>query len=81
MLIIDAHLDLAWNAMHNNRDVTCTAHDIRAQETDIEAAAPGLATVGIPDLQRGCVAASLPAAVWRTADRLTTPAAQYPTVR
>ncbi len=56
MLIIDAHLDLAWNAMHNNRDVTRTAHDIRAQENGIEAAAPGLATVGIPDLQRGWVA-------------------------
>jgi len=31
--------------------------------------------------ERGCVAASLPTPAWRTADRLTTPADQYPTVR
>ena len=31
--------------------------------------------------ERGCVAAALPTPAWRTADRLTTPADQYPTVR
>ena len=56
MLIIDAHLDLAWNALHNDRDVTRAAHDIRVQENGIQAPNRGLATVGVPDLRRGRVA-------------------------
>jgi membrane dipeptidase len=56
VLIIDAHLDLAWNALHNDRDVTRAVRDIRAQENGIQMPNRGLATVGLPDLQRGRVA-------------------------
>ena len=32
MLLIDAHLDLAMNALYLGRDVTGSAHDTRAKE-------------------------------------------------
>ena len=32
MLIIDAHLDLSWNALQWNRDLTRSVHTIRTQE-------------------------------------------------
>ena len=32
MLIIDAHLDLSWNALQGNRDLLRSAYTIRTQE-------------------------------------------------
>ena len=32
MLIIDSHLDLAWNALFGNRDLLSSAYTIRALE-------------------------------------------------
>lgn len=56
MLIIDAHLDIAWNAVQIQRDVTLSAHDMRRQESGRDEPNCGVATVGLPDLRRGRVA-------------------------
>ncbi|MCD6290625.1 MAG: dipeptidase [Anaerolineae bacterium] len=58
MLIIDAHLDLAWNALQWNRDLRLSAYTIRTQEGGT--AGPGRAqgTVALPEMRRGRVALS-----------------------
>jgi len=59
MLIFDAHLDLAWNALDWNRDLRLTAHEIRKREIDegmTEHKARGKGTVTFPELRRGKVA-------------------------
>jgi membrane dipeptidase len=55
MLIIDGHLDLAWNALQGNRDLTCSAHTLRTQER-MPGPGRGQGTVALPELQRGRVA-------------------------
>lgn len=56
MLIIDSHLDLAWNALQWNRDLTSAAYTLRAQESGTPGAGRALNTVALPDLRRGRVA-------------------------
>jgi membrane dipeptidase len=56
MLIVDAHLDLAWNALQWNRDLTRPAHSIRTMEGGTPGKGRALGTVALPDLQRGRVA-------------------------
>ena len=56
-LIIDLHLDLAWDALFWNRDLTLTAHEVRRQEeNDIPQVADdydnGLCTVTFPEMRR-----------------------------
>ena len=51
MLLIDAHLDLAMNALYLGRDVTGSAHDTRAKEAP--GSPGGTSTVGLDDLRRG----------------------------
>jgi membrane dipeptidase len=55
MLIFDAHLDLAWNAIDWNRDLTLTCEQIRKIETDAGMIEKGRGcnTVSFPDLRRG----------------------------
>src|SRR5687768_2502539 len=48
MLIVDAHLDLAYNALRG-RDVTKPAAEQVARDSD------GTPTVGLPDLRAGAV--------------------------
>lgn len=55
MLIIDAHLDLAWNALHWSRDLQQPAALIRAGEAGMAGPGRGLGTVSLPDLRRGQV--------------------------
>jgi membrane dipeptidase len=56
-LIFDAHLDLAWNAIDWNRDLTLPVAEIRRRE--LEEGTPGkgrgVGTVAYPDLRRGGV--------------------------
>ena len=65
MLIIDSHLDLAWNALGWNRDLGITAHETRVVEAPLADQGHGRAmgTVSLPDLRRGqigiCVATFL----------------------
>lgn len=49
MYIVDAHLDLAYNALLCKRDIRKPAAELPLSKTDI-------ATVGLPDLRRGNVA-------------------------
>lgn len=56
MLIIDAHLDLAWNAVQWGRDLIRPVHTIRTLETGIPGKGRGLGTVALPELRQGRVA-------------------------
>src|SRR5688572_1470374 len=58
--IIDAHLDLAWNALHWNRDLTRSLEEVRrgeAQMTDHRARGKG--TVTLPEMRQARVAVCL----------------------
>lgn len=59
MLIIDAHLDLAWNALQWNRDLRCEVNTLRARESKDPAKGRRQNTVSLPALQAGRVAVSL----------------------
>lgn len=52
MLIVDAHLDLAYNALNYGRDLRRSVAEIRAAEGQTRR---GLATVGFPDMRKGGV--------------------------
>ncbi|CAH0999560.1 hypothetical protein LEM8419_00860 [Neolewinella maritima] len=57
-LIVDAHLDLATNAMTLNRDLTRPVHEIRARELALgldDYPDRGHGTVALPELRRGGV--------------------------
>jgi len=76
-LIIDLHLDLAWDALFWNRDLTLTAHQVRQQENlETPQVAPnfntGSCTVTFPELRRGQVGIMLSTIMSRieTRDRL-----------
>jgi membrane dipeptidase len=56
MLIIDAHLDLAWNALQWNRDLQTSVHTIRARESSLTGAGRGQGTVALPEMRAGRVA-------------------------
>ncbi|MEZ6069603.1 MAG: membrane dipeptidase [Pirellulales bacterium] len=58
-LIIDLHLDLAWDALFWNRDLTIDAHAVRRQEEEPPQVAEdidcGYCTVTFPEMRRGSV--------------------------
>ena len=58
MIIFDAHLDLAWNALDWNRDLCLPVAEIRRQEREHDMTDKGRAcnTVSFPELRRGKVA-------------------------
>lgn len=59
-LLIDAHLDLSWNALSYDRDLTQSATAINQIEQGMtDCAARGGATTGLPDMRRGGVAVCL----------------------
>lgn len=56
MFIIDAHLDLATNAITLNRDLTRPVHEIRAREKQLnwkDTQDRGNGTVALPELRKG----------------------------
>jgi membrane dipeptidase len=57
VLIFDAHLDLAWNALDWNRDLTLTVAEIRRQERGrgLTGKGQGCNTVSFPALREGKV--------------------------
>jgi membrane dipeptidase len=57
MFFFDAHLDLAWNAIEWNRDLTRTCHELRKVEMDrgLTFKARCANTVTLPDLRQGKV--------------------------
>lgn len=56
MLIIDAHLDLAWNALQFNRDLLLNVYTLRSREARLHGDGRGQNTVSFPELRRGRVA-------------------------
>lgn len=66
MLIFDAHLDLAWNAIDWNRNLLLPVKDIRQHEIqhDMQGKGRGMNTVSFADMRRGevgiCIATLLP---------------------
>jgi membrane dipeptidase len=59
-LIVDLHLDLAWDALFWNRDLTLPAHRVREQEQSdgpqvAENYHTGLCSVTFPEMRRGSV--------------------------
>ena len=61
MLIFDAHLDLAMNALEWNRDLTRPVEEIRARERGaVDKPDRERGTVSFPDMRRGLVSARAP---------------------
>lgn len=58
MLIIDAHLDLSWNALQWNRDLTQSVYTIRTQEAGMSGSGWAQGTVALPEMRQGRVAVS-----------------------
>ena len=75
MLIIDGHLDLAFNALHHRRDLTQDVRVLREREDPKpvgpshpdslrdrkrpESTSRGTATVSLPQMRQGCVGIAL----------------------
>ena len=54
MLIVDSHLDLAWNAMQGSRDLLQSAYTIRTQEGhNSGVGGNGQGTVALPEMRQG----------------------------
>jgi membrane dipeptidase len=56
MLIIDSHLDLAWNALQWNRNLQQSVYTIRTQESEDTGPGRGQGTVALPQLREGRLA-------------------------
>src|ERR1044071_7373449 len=56
MMIIDAHLDLAWNALQWNRNIQHSVYTIRTSESNLAGAGRGQGTVALPEMRKGRVA-------------------------
>lgn len=69
MLIVDAHLDLAWNALQWNRDLLLPVHTIRVQEAAMPGKGRGLGTVALPDMRRGRIALCFATLIARSTGR------------
>ncbi len=58
MLIIDAHLDLSWNALGWNRNLLDSVYTIRVEEVRMPGKGRAQNTVALPEMRRGRVAVS-----------------------
>ena len=56
-MFVDAHLDLAWNALDWNRDLALTVTAIRQREAElgVKGKARGVNTVSLPAMRQGGV--------------------------
>lgn len=54
-LILDAHLDLAWNALSFDRDQLLEVDELRAREAGMSGRSRGNCTVSLPEMRRGGV--------------------------
>lgn len=59
MLIFDAHLDLAWNALQWNRNLLDSVYTIRTREVAMSGAGRTLNTVALTEMRQGRVAVSI----------------------
>jgi membrane dipeptidase len=70
MLIIDAHLDLAWNALQWNRNLQHSVYTIRTQESRLSGAGRGQGTVALPEMREGRVALCFATLLARSTGRM-----------
>jgi len=68
-LIVDAHLDLAWNALQWNRNLLDSVYTIRVQENQTPGNGRGQGTVALPELRQGRVALCLATLLARSTGR------------
>lgn len=59
MLIIDAHLDLSWNALQWNRNLLQSVYTIRAEEGGMTGKARSMNTVAFPEMRQGRIGLSV----------------------
>jgi membrane dipeptidase len=67
MLLIDAHLDLAMNALNWNRNLDLDVHEIRRAEAGMSEKGRGRGTTSLPEMRKAEVAVSLATVIERTA--------------
>ncbi|UCH24658.1 MAG: membrane dipeptidase [Trueperaceae bacterium] len=77
MIVVDAHLDLAMNALQWNRDLRLSAYVIRTLEQKVAGKGRGLGTVALPELRRGRVALVFATLIARSTGR-PVPHIDYP---
>ncbi|MGC9348496.1 MAG: dipeptidase [Anaerolineae bacterium] len=56
MLLVDSHLDLAWNALQWNRDIRQSVYTIRTQEVGTPGPGRAQGTVALPEMRRARMA-------------------------
>src|SRR5215212_1874726 len=87
MLIVDAHLDLSWNALQWGRDLRRSVYTIRTQENMSSEKGRGLGTVAFPEMRQGRVALSIVTLISRSTGQpaphidFATPAQSYGVAR
>src|SRR5690349_11927994 len=69
MIIIDAHLDLAWNALQWNRNIQHSVYTIRTGESNLAGAGRGQGTVALPEMRRGRIALCFATLIARSTGR------------
>jgi membrane dipeptidase len=70
MFIIDALLDLAWNALQWNRNVQESVYTIREQKGNLSGAGRGQGTVALPEMRQGHVAVCFATLLARSTRRI-----------
>ena len=70
MLIVDAHLDLAWNALQWNRNLQHSVYTIRTGESQLSGAGRGQGTVALPEMREGRVALCFATLLARSTGRI-----------
>jgi membrane dipeptidase len=76
MMVVDSHLDLAWNALNWNRDLTLDVAEIRLAERGMKEPSRGHNTVSFPEMRRAEVAVCL-ATVLARCSNLNDPLLDY----
>ncbi len=69
MLIIDAHLDLSWNALQWNRDLLKSAYTIRTLEQYVQGKGRAVGTVAYPEMRKGRIFLSVATLIARSTGR------------
>ena len=78
MMIIDSHLDLAWNALNWKRDLNQSVEELRRREAGSDDDSRGHNTLSYPELRKAEVAVCL-ATVLARCSNLNDPLLDYPT--
>jgi membrane dipeptidase len=68
MIVIDSHLDLAWNALSWNRDLTLDIQEMRRSEGGMKDERRGANTVSFSEMRKGKVAVCLATVLARASD-------------